>query len=120
VETSEKGWIPAFAGMTSYCHSMLDPESTLVRLRKTVSFFRGAAAIMAFLITLILIAPAHAGYMDKCLQEILPLENGSYIGAMQCGYLDFFMYIDEKGNIIRRNYVPQYWRDTLKGHSDGP
>jgi hypothetical protein len=77
-------------------------------------FFRGVAAIMAFLITLILVAPVHAGYLDECLQEILPLENGSYIGAMQCGYLDFFMYIDEKGKITRRNFVPPYWRDTLK------
>lgn len=57
---------------------------------------------------------ANAGYVDECLREVLPMKDGTYIGAVQCGKLDFFIYFNEIGTISRRNFVPPNWRDTLK------
>ena len=42
------------------------------------------------------------------------MDDGTYIGAVQCGKLDFFIYFDEIGKISRRNYPPPNWRDKLK------
>ena len=67
------------------------------------------------IITILLIAsPAKADYLDECLKKIVPMNDGSYIAAVGCSYLDFFIYIGADGKVIKRNYVPLDKRDTLK------
>ena len=57
--------------------------------------------------------PTRAGYLDECLTSILPMNDGTYIAGVQCNYFDFFIYLDNDGKTVKRDYVPQPWLEKL-------
>jgi hypothetical protein len=69
--------------------------------------------ILSGALLIMLGATSNAAYLDECLSKGMQLNDGSYIFAVQCGFLDFFIYTDAKGEITKRNFVPVIWQDLL-------
>jgi len=77
-------------------------------MKKRLMFF------FCFVLLLILAPdPSGAGYLDECLTRILPMKDGTFIGAVQCNYFDFFIYLDKDGKPVKRQYVPQIRLEKL-------
>jgi len=87
-------------------------ETALIRYNIHMKTFCKISTLTLFAL-LIMASQSHAGYLDECLTKILPAEDGSYIAALQCDYLDFFLYLDKDGKPYKRNYVPKPLCDRI-------
>jgi hypothetical protein len=68
---------------------------------------------LSVFISAVFISTADAAYLDECLTKVVMKDDGTFVAAVQCGHLDFFLDIDKDGRVIKRNYVPPELRDKV-------